>query len=127
MQRYKFDFGVIAMTSNMKRIRESKGLSQKEVAALLDMPVRRYGSYEREERTLSLEVASQIADVFSVTLDELMNRDFPNPVMLNHEEAEIVRIMRSITAEGKKELMIHARGILATYPKNTEIHGHKTA
>lgn len=111
------------MTNNLKKIRKAKGLGQKEIAAKLNMSVRRYGSYEREERTLSLDIAAQIADVLDVTLDELLNRDFPNPVMLNTEEMELVNIMRNITPLGKKELMVYARGIKASYPKNNLVHG----
>ena len=64
------------MKLRMKEIRVRKGLGQKEVAAALGIPVRRYGSYEREERTLSLRDAALIADVFDCTLDELAGRDF---------------------------------------------------
>ena len=63
------------MASKMKEIRQSKGLSQKEIAAKLDMPVRTYGSYERGERSLSLDVAAEIADVLDVTIDQLLGRE----------------------------------------------------
>jgi len=79
------------MSSRMREIRERKGLGQKEVAAKLGMPVRTYGGYERGERTLSLNVAAEIADVFDVTLDELLGREIRNrlahslPLPNNHE------------------------------------------
>lgn len=87
----------------MKQIRESKGMGQKEVAAKLNMPVRRYGSYERGERTLSLDVAAQIADVFEVTIDELMNREYTVPVLtLTWEERTLISLYRSMDDESKE-------------------------
>lgn len=64
------------MAGIMKEIRTSLGLEQKEVAAELGIPVRTYGAYERGERTLSLDMAAQIADVFQVTIDQLLGRTY---------------------------------------------------
>lgn len=64
------------MSLRMKEIRKRLGLEQKEVAERAGMPVRRYGSYEREERGISLEDAAIIADVFDCSLDELAGRDY---------------------------------------------------
>lgn len=100
------------MTSKMKQIREQKGLGQKEVAARLNMPVRTYGSYERGERTLSLDIAAQIADVFEVTIDELMNREYTVPVLtLNWEERTLVRLYRNMSEAQKNALMEVARSM----------------
>jgi len=94
------------MDSKMKELRDAKGLSQKEVAAILKMPVRTYGSYERGERTLSLDVAAQIADVLDVTIDELMNRDYRVPVLtLTWEERTLIRLYRGMDDMQKKLLM----------------------
>ena len=105
------------MKSRMKEIRESKGLGQKEVAAKLLMSVRRYGSYERGERTISLNDAARIADVLEVTVDDLMGRKFVE-VHGNSElsdEEELLGIYRSLTDEGKKHLLVYARGCATSY------------
>ena len=107
------------MASKMKQIRESKGLSQKEVAALLGMPVRRYGSYERGERSLSLDIAAQIADVFDVTIDELMNREDTVPVLtLNWEERSLIRYYRYMDAHGRAMLLEQAEFLATRHPLN---------
>jgi transcriptional regulator with XRE-family HTH domain len=113
------------MKSRMKEIRESKGMGQKEVAAKLLMPVRRYGSYERGERTISLNDAAQIADVLEVSIDELMGReqkpsidysfiDMNNSSFKTNEE-ELVDIYRSLSVQGKEHLLVYARGCAASY------------
>ena len=64
------------MNLRLKQIRTARGLSQKEMADRVNMPVRRYGSYERQERSLSLEDACVIADALDCTLDELAGREW---------------------------------------------------
>ena len=109
------------MTSKMKQIREQRGLGQKEVAARLNMPVRTYGSYERGERTLSLDIAAQLADVFEATIDELMNREYTVPVItLNWEERTLVRLYRSMSEAQKNALMEVARSMAIGNEKNGE-------
>ena len=94
------------MSSKMKELREAKHLGQKEVAAQLDMPVRTYGSYERGERTLSLPIAARIADIFEVTIDELMSRDYTVPVLtLDWNERTLIRLYRSLDEESKELVM----------------------
>ena len=111
----------LEMTSKMKQIREQRGLGQKEVAARLNMPVRTYGSYERGERTLSLDIAAQIADVFEVTIDELMNREYTTPVItLNWEERTLVRLYRNMSEAQKNALMEVARSIAIGNEKSGE-------
>ncbi|MBP3883546.1 MAG: transcriptional regulator, partial [Olsenella sp.] len=58
----------------MKAIRVRLGLSQRDAAELTNMPVRRYGSYERGERNLTLGEARVIAKAFHCSIDELAGR-----------------------------------------------------
>ena len=100
------------MASKMKELREKRGLGQKEVAAKLGIPVRTYGGYERGERTLSLDVAAQIADVLGVSLDTLMgreqrkniaNRDMKQNDMvtaeLSHDEWSLIKSYRKCSGD----------------------------
>ena len=107
--------------SRMKEIRERRGLSQKEVAAKLEMPVRTYGGYERGERTLSLDVAAQIADVLDVTLDYLLGRQIPKKETLRKEvaeEAELVELFRRMQPEHRTLLLDNARAFAALSEKD---------
>lgn len=94
--------------------RESRGLGQKEVAAKLGMPVRTYGGYERGERTLSLDIAAQIADVFEITLDELLGRESQGrhahtSVDLTRDERELVDLYRKADARQRARVMEELR------------------
>lgn len=89
------------MNLKMKQIRVGLGLGQQEVADQAGMPIRRYGSYERGERSISLEDAAKIADVLDCTLDELVGR----------------RVSKSTSS-----LTVRERNLVATY-RNTDERG----
>lgn len=91
----------------MKELRIKRNLSQKEIAAQLGMPVRRYGSYEREERTLSLVDAARIADVFECTLDELAGREWPQQG-LSADESKLVDCYRRTDESDRPTLLATA-------------------
>ena len=113
------------MMFRIKELRTRYGFSQKDVAERLGMPVRRYGSYEREERSLALEDAAMIADVFGCTLDELAGREWspseysdPRQAELNRcwdecEEGDrtaILRVAKSFAAQEKSDGAPPGRG-----------------
>lgn len=62
------------MDTQMKAIRVMRGYSQKEVADMLDVKVRTYGSWERGECVPGLDTAVAIADVLDCSLDDLAGR-----------------------------------------------------
>jgi len=113
---------VFYMANKMKEIRQSKGLGQKEIAAKLDMPVRTYGSYERGERSLSLDVAAEIADVLGVTIDQLLGREYymsPSEEQRRYEFSRYRQSLREIDAklnpERQMELSDKERRLVELY------------
>ena len=98
------------MPNKMKDLRKSKGLSQEEMAAMLSIPVRTYGSYERGERPLSINVGAQIADILGVTLDELMDRDRkPSAIALDWDERAFVRLFRQLDDQQRSRVIDEMR------------------
>lgn len=94
------------MDLRMKEIRTQRGLGQKEVAAKAGMPIRRYGSYERGERTISLEDAALIVDVFGCTMDELVGRTAPSShPSPSPDESRLLSLYRSMDATEQQRLM----------------------
>ena len=55
-------------------LRETRGLSQKEVAQEFDVAVRAYQRYEYGEREPQLSTLIRIADFYGVSLDYLAGR-----------------------------------------------------
>lgn len=65
------------MENYFKRIRQlrmSRGTTQKEIAALLDMTPNAYQKYEYGEREPNIATFIALADYFDVSLDYLVGR-----------------------------------------------------
>ncbi|QYS87095.1 helix-turn-helix transcriptional regulator [Flavobacterium oreochromis] len=59
----------------LKKVREAKGLSQKELAGLLDMPQPQYSRIEGGKTDPSFGTINKIANALNVTLSELFRAD----------------------------------------------------
>lgn len=109
------------MEIRLKALRKLRGYkSAKEFADFIGMQEKTYRNYEQGARGINLETACRLCDALGCSLDELAGRNKENPF-----ESEIINILRTITPDGQKQLMIYARGIAATYSKNLAVE--KTA
>jgi len=61
--------------NSLRKIRELKGLKQETVAKKLGLTTNGYGKIERGESTLNLDRLNQIADVFGVSTNDILNFD----------------------------------------------------
>lgn len=96
------------MKLQMKRIRESKGFSQQYVADQICVPVRRYGSWEREERKINFEDAIRVAEVLGCTTDELAGRK-PIRSFADPQQAALNGYYESMNERGRSALVESAR------------------
>lgn len=58
--------------SNLRNLREMSGYSQKQFAALLEIPVTTYRNYENTLREPSYDILIKIAQLLHVSVDELI-------------------------------------------------------
>ena len=86
----------------IKKMRESAGLSQQDVADALGVKKPRYGDWERETTQINLRDAIRLADLFGCTLDELANHHvesaFPS---LSPEERRLLDAYKTANAQGR--------------------------
>ena len=61
----------------LKELRGQSLLMQKELAALLDVSVRTFQGWETGRSEPSLEKLLALADIFDVSMDYLLCRDYP--------------------------------------------------
>lgn len=115
------------MNLQMKRIRESKGLSQQYVADLIDVPVRRYGSWEREERKMNFEDACRIADVLECTLDELAGREWKGEGFADPDKNALVGYYDCMNTSGRSALVESARLMSGSPDVRVEKDGQEAA
>lgn len=65
---------MIPFAERLQKARKQKGLTQKEVAAYLQMTERSYQHYEGNRRRPDYETLVTLADLFDVTTDYLLGR-----------------------------------------------------
>lgn len=63
----------------LKDLRIKKGISQVRLAMDLNLSQNTISRYENNQREADYETLIKIADYFDVSLDELLERDFPRP------------------------------------------------
>lgn len=60
--------------NNLKLYRKKFGKSQAEIAKFLGMTQAAYGNYELEKRQVNTEILSKLADLYRVSVDDLLGR-----------------------------------------------------
>lgn len=64
------------MKLRIRDLREDHDLTQQGVAEILMCDQSLYSKYERGERSLPLELAVKLADLYNVSLDYLVGREY---------------------------------------------------
>lgn len=85
---------------NIKKIRKEKGLTQKELAKLLNVSEPMVSQYESKE-TLKLETIKKIAAALGISFSELLDMDKPSGTSSNQKITLNVEI-KNINEETKK-------------------------
>ncbi len=65
-----------SLAANIKKYRQLKNLTQKSMAESLKITTRAYQRYESGEREPSVDALIKLADTFSISIDELVGRNF---------------------------------------------------
>ena len=102
---------------NIRRYRTAAGLSQEQLADKIGKTRSAISQYESNTTTPYMYVIEKIADALGVEAVDIVG----DSVKLTETEAELLSLHRAMTAQGQSQLMIYARGLAATYPKNQEV------
>lgn len=90
-------------------VRKERGLSQKEAAARLGIPLSTYRKYEYEERQIPVDVLAGIADSYDVSIDYLVGRDMMEGDM---QKAQLSSIFDMLDPDGRTLLVTIARALV---------------
>lgn len=66
------------LSKNIRIYRKSLGLTQEQLANKLFSKKSLISNYENEYSTPDIETIIKLADIFEVSIDDLVGRDFPN-------------------------------------------------
>lgn len=105
----------------IKRLREDKGLQQKDLAKKLDVSPSAIGMYERDEREPNNDLLIKLADFFNVSVDYLLgNSDLKN----TESTIKYIPIIGKISAG---EPILATENIEGYLPIDIEIYGFKAS
>ncbi len=62
---------------NLRNLREDLDMTQTQVGEFLHVSQRAYSHYESGTRDIPIEILIKLADLYNVSLDELVGRNFP--------------------------------------------------
>lgn len=88
----------------IKRVREDKGLMQKEVSAYLGIGNSNYNKLENGHRDLSVEELQKLAILFNMTTDEILNygNAIPKEITIeNKPDFEKLHLINQLKEEDK--------------------------
>lgn len=92
------------LSSNIKRLRSLKGLSQKEVCAAADIPQGQYSVIENGKVTPTIPTLEKLAGVFEVSLVEFFKTDDPQEAV-NLPLMEKVKLMDQLGEDEREALL----------------------
>ena len=102
--------------SNIKKIRKQKGLMQKEVASTADMQASNYSKIESGQRDISVEALDKIAQLFRMTVDEIIHYEdskIPTSIKVEDKTAtEKIQLISQLDEEDKNALYRIIDGML---------------
>lgn len=93
----------------LKELRNERGMRQQEVADRLGLPIGTYRKYEYGDRQVPLEILVNLADLYEVSIDYLMERK-TSPSDL--DKAQLSSIYDMLNDDGKGLLLTMARLIV---------------
>ena len=94
----------MSIGENIKKIRKDKGLQQKQVALEIGLDQSNYNKIENGKREPSVEVLNKLANLFGVTVDDILNPDKELPKEVTVEDKttlEQVRLIQQLEEEDK--------------------------
>lgn len=102
--------------NNIKKIRKQKGLKQKEVASTADMQASNYSKIESGQRDISVEALDKIAQLFRMTVDEIIHYEdskIPTSIKVEDKTAtEKIQLISQLDEENKNALYRIIDGML---------------
>jgi len=84
------------LANSIKEIREEKGLKQIEVASHIGVDKSAYSKIEKGTRAISVEELHQIAQLFKLTTDQIINYDGKIPKEVTIEDKPAIEQMNLI-------------------------------
>jgi len=97
-----------------KEVRQMRKLTQRQVADLLEIPLRTYQNYEREINDPDTDVLCKMADFYGITVDYLVGYSdiaFQPQSHLSADETHLIDVYRRLDEPGRHAVITLAEGL----------------
>lgn len=101
-------FVIMNIAENIKKIREEKGLLQKQVATHIDVSKSTYSKIEKSLRDVTVIELHKIAELFNITVDQIINYDdgLPKEIILEEKnEDERFKLINNLDEDDKNTIL----------------------
>lgn len=101
-------FVIMNIAGNIKKIREEKGLLQKQVATHIDVSKSTYSKIEKSLRDVTVIELHKIAELFNITVDQIINYDdgLPKEIILEEKnEDERFKLINNLDEDDKNTIL----------------------
>ena len=100
----------------LKKLRESENKTQLQVAEIIGVPLTTYNNYEKSRCEPNIDTLIKLADLFGVSIDFLVERQFSNEVgFLTKEQSEFVKAYLALNEYDQAFIYGQVAGLLAKY------------
>lgn len=97
----------MSLPNRLKQLREEHGMLQKDLAKLLGCSPKTVSGYERAEREPNIATLDKYAEIFGVTIGEILGEDYS----LSDLEKEFPEVIQSLR-KAKKNMSPEAKKIM---------------
>ena len=97
----------MSLANNIKRLREQKGMLQKQVAAEVGLGISHYNKIENGQREASIGLLDKLAKLYGITIDQIvhMGNSVPQEVTLEDKSAvEQLKLISQLDEEDKQTI-----------------------
>ena len=108
---------------HLRTLRTSQGLSQKQLADILNISPSTIGMYEQNRRIPDLKMLKEIASVFEVSLDSLLDNNFTNDTSIGNFIRQ-VRIRHNFSQKDFAQLFNLKKSDIVAYENSIKFPTH---
>lgn len=108
------------VSESIRKLRKVHGMTQEQIGDIAGVSSMAVSQWENGRAVPRMGSIQRLADYFNIPKSVIMGDEIEQELIigtLTDDESEIVDIMRSITPEGQKQLLVFARGIALSYQR----------
>ena len=93
----------MSLAENIKRLREQKGMLQKQVASEIGLGISHYNKIENGQREASVKILDKLAQLYDITIDKVVHLDKDIPEEVTIEDKTSIEQLRLIQKLDEKD------------------------